>query len=480
MGERITPMGAKVCNGGLISGLPPHAIGTAESPDCSDIDPVFPRGIRTRAGSSIYGVSGPAAGSGTQFGGLKAWTRNAGTTLLYAANATTVYYYDGATWNSAVIGMATDSIMQAAPLGNELVVVASGLAPQVASTGSTLVSIAAGTYLPSFAKYCTLYANKILIAGDPGNQSTVSGSESGQPEGWTAVNNAFNITVQPGDGDVIKGLEGTKRACYVFKRKTTYALTGDTTFNYRIDPLCSWGLVSEYAHCTDGQGCFFASDDGIYYSVGMNVARISDAIWNTYDQITDKSTIAMEVKGERLFIFYKGTSSSTRNDTALVCAYKRKMTDGSVRGIWAKYSSQNFSVVSNSRVNTLYAATNNSTLQVYQLDQFPNASQSAYWNTPDMDFGDEFAPKTLMRFFLHMQSPNATATINVTPYMDGSAGTAIPLTFGTAGSHSVQFAAGQIAVTGRFIRLLASWTGSYTIYGFQAFADVRTEGVPRR
>jgi hypothetical protein len=64
--------------------------------------------------------------------------------------------------------------------------------------------------------------------------------------------------------------------------------------------------------------------------------------------------------------------------------------------------------------------------------------------------------------------------------MDGSAGTLIPLTFGTTGTHGVQFAAGQIAVTGKYIRLLASWTGSYTIYGFQAFADVRADSIPRR
>lgn len=471
---------ALVANGGLVTGLPPHAVGAAESPDLQNIDPGYSLGARTRPGSSLYGASTTSAGSGVIGRGLRAWTRNNGTTYLFAGdNDGNVWSVDTGSWFNVANNFASGTIVQMAPLKDVLVVVGSGLAPRVSSAGSTLAAL--GGTPPSLAKYCTVYATKMWLAGDPNNPSKVNFSKSNDPEDWTTANNAGNIVIGDGDGDVIKGLEGTKRALYVFKRKNTYVVVGDTPFNFRVDLLCSWGLVSDYAHCSDGQGCFFAADDGIYYASGLNVARISDKVKDTYDSIPDKSKIAMELKGDKLFIFYP-SSASSQNDTALVCAYKRKMADGSVSAAWSKYTSQPFGVATTGRDGTLYGLTNASTLQIYKLDTTDAAGDvSVYWSTPDMYWSDPMAPKTLMEYFVHMAPATATTTVTVRSYADGaSAGADQTLTFGTSGLHDSQRAMGQAAVSGRFLRLRFSWTGSKTLYGWTAFADVRADGPPRR
>lgn len=475
----IAEEGAKVLNGGLVTGFPPHTIGSMESPDCENTDPSYPLGARTRRGSSVYGVTLPAAGSGQTMTGLRPWTRDNGTSYMAFSFGTGIYIADGASALLVKSGMATDSIMQAAELNNMLVVVASGLYPQISSAGSSLASITSGTYIITLAKYCTKWAHKVWIAGDPANPSRVAWSKAGDPEDWSSAQNAGNADIGTGDGDVIKGLSGTRRALYVFKRANTYVITGNSNANYQADQLCSWGLVGDFAHTTDGQGCFFASDDGIYYAVGLNVGRISDPIKKTYDDISDKSTIAMEVKGDKLFVFYKGSGASA-NNRALVCAYKRKMSDGGVRGVWSQYSSQPYSVANTSRTSQLYAGTNASTLQIYELDTGSPGNVTAYWNTPDYDF-ENYGPKSALRYFVHMSPDTSTTTLTVRHFADGaSVGNDTTLTFGTAGSHSVQQIGAQNAFTGVFLRLKMSWTGDKTLYGVRVWADVRAEGMPRR
>lgn len=477
----IADEGAKVLNGGLVTGMPPHSIGANESPDCENIDPSWPLGARTRRGSSVVAITLPTAASGQVMTGLRSWTRDAGTAFLAFAYGTSILIADtvSATAFVAKTGMATDSIMQAGALNNQLVVVASGLYPQFSSQGSSLSSITAGTYLPSLAKYCAEYGSKIWISGDPTNPSRVSFCKSNDPQDWTTAANAGNADIGTGDGDIIKGLSGTRRALYIFKRANTYVITGNSTANYQADQLCAWGIVGDYAHANDGQGTFFASDDGIYYAVGLNCGRISDPVKGTYDGITDKSTIALEVKGDKLFVFYKGSGASA-NNRALVCAYKRKMSDGGIRGVWAPYSAQTYSVANTSRTSNLYAGTNASTLQIYELDTGSPGAVTAYWNTPDYDF-ESYAKKMAIRYFVHMAADTATTTVTVRHFADGaSVGNDSTLTFGTAGSHAVQEQAAQNAFTGNYLRLRLTWSGDKTLYGVRLYADVRADGMPRR
>lgn len=476
----IQDIGTRVLNGGLVTGLPPHAITINEAQVCENIDPAFPLGLRTRRGSSAYAVELPTTASGAAMTGLKSWVRDNATSYIAFAVNTSIYIADGASALNVKDGMATDSIMQAAALNNMLVVVASGLFPQLSTAGSSLASLTEGTYLPSTAraKYVTEYSSKLWISGDTGFPSRIIFCKAGDPENWSQVSNAGNADIGAGDGDIIRGLSGTRRALYIFKRKTTYALTGNSTNNYQVDPVCEWGLVAERGHASDGQGCFFASDDGIYYLSGLNATRISDPVKDTYDDISDKSSIALEIKGDKLFVFYAQTG--TTNAKALVCAFKRKMTDGGIRGVWSTYTAHGYSVADTSRSNQLYAGTNASTLQIYELDTGSPGSVDCLWRTPDSDF-DSMAYKTMVRYFVHQEADTATTSLTVRHYADGaSSGSDTTLTFGTTTTHQVQMNGPLTGPTGRFLGLRLSWTGDKTFYGLRIYADVRADDMTRR
>lgn len=490
-GNSLQEAGTRILNSGRNTGVPPHMVGTQESPNCTDVDPVYPWGAKVRNGSAQYGSTGPATGSGSPIGGLFAAILNNGTQYIVIGNATTIYTMDSTgSWFSAKTGMATDSIMQGGVLNNLIVAVASGLAPQYSTTGTTFVAIPTGTYIPSFSKYFSLYVSKGFYAGDPGNPSRTTFTNSQDPTDFSTANSAGFIDIGTGDGDVIQGLEGTKNCIYIFKRKNSYALTGTSPFDFSATLLCRWGLVSPYAHCTDGQGSFFASDDGIYYAIGLNVARLSDTIKVDYDSITNKGTIAMEVIGEKLFVFYQDPTG-TANNAALVCAYKRKLDNGMVHGVWSKYTGQPYKVANTSRLSNIYAGTVGSTPQVYQLDT-GSSNVGLVWNTPDEDYGD-VGYKQLVRYFVHCKPGSAAWTLTAQPYADGVAiGAAQVQTIPAVGAvasgitigsdHYVQMFTPLTNVRGRFIRLQLSTqqtNGVGGLTGYRLYCDIRSEGMPR-
>ena len=468
-------------NGGRVTGLPPYQLGIAESPDTENTDPTDVKGATTRPGSSLY-QSMASAGSGARGVGLYPWVRNNGTSYYFAAFATTIFSLDGTTSLSVKTGMATDSLMMAVPLNNMLAVFASGLRPQISSAGSTLASITAGTFLPTQARIGAPYASRVWCAGDTANPNTIYSCAVNNPEDWSTVNNAASIVVGDGDGDKIKGLSGSQSALYILKRNNLYALLGTSPFDYLVKKVRQVGVVSDYGYASDGEGCFFASDDGIYYAVGMNIARLSDPIFQDYKDVSDKSTMALEVKGDKLFCFYK--ASGSENNAAFVLAYMRKMPTGEVKGVWGKYTSQPYQVAKTSSLNALYGLTNASTLQLYQLDTGSSGAVTGTWNTPDMDYGDPMAVKKLARYYIHISPPLATTTLTVRWFANGaSIGSDVDITIGTTSSYAMPQRGPQSAgtITGNYLRMRLTWSGQMTVYGFKTYAEMEVSGdLPRR
>src|SRR3990167_1981674 len=464
--------------GGMVTGSAADQLGTSESPLCQNIDPSAPTGAATRKGSAFY--ASHAAGSGFIGTGLGPWTRNAATTYVFVSFGTSIISVESlGTVTTVKLGINSDTYMGFAALNNLGVLVAASMAPQVSTAGSTLAAL--GGTPPSLARYVAVYAAKCWLAGDPSKPTKLSFSASNNPEDYTTANNAGNITI--GDsGDVIRGLEGTKRALYVFMRRSVYVVTGDSPFNFRVDRLADIGLVSEWGHATDGQGAFFASDDGIYYVSGYNIARVSDKNRNVYVDIADKTTVVLEVKNDKLFIAYKNAGS--QNDTLLVLAYKRKMADGRVDGVWSQYTSQPYQALKTSRGSNLYALTNASSLQIYEIDTGTSGAVTGVWYTPHYDFGDPTGIKALMRTYFQMSAPTGTTTLSVTPIIDGaSSGSAYTLTSATSTASYVMLTIpGQITTSLAKVHLglRIEWTGNFKMQAYRMVADVRTDEPPRR
>jgi len=114
------------------------------------------------------------------------------------------------------------------------------------------------------------------------------------PEGWPRN---YVQPVAHGDGDTITALKSFTESCVVFKQNSTYAITGDTFSEYKIEPLLAGGTRI-------GIGCgfpgsilqienalFFAARDGIYRldrfasaygGRGLQAVRMTQAIDDLY------------------------------------------------------------------------------------------------------------------------------------------------------------------------------------------------------
>ena len=457
-----------VLNGGRVTGLPPHLVGLNESPDCVDIDPSDYRGASSRPGSAQFGTSFTTASGGSAIGAFH-WTRNNGSIYLLAAHSGTLYDIgSGGTWASFFSNIIANGRVGFGALNNQVVVAGQGTGLYISSDASVFTAIGAGTYLPAEGRYTAVWKSKLWVAGDPSNPQRVSFSASNDPTDFTTANNSGNITIGAGDGDIINGLLATTNALIVFKRKKVYAVFGDTPVNFNVFEVHSSGLSSELGYAAGDRLGFFVSDDGVYSISGGNTSKISNKNKQDFDDISDKTKIHLACSGDKLFI----TAYAESSPYSLVLDYKR--------GVWSKYAAQPFKGYALSRDNKLYAITNASTMQAYQVDTGTSGSISPYWATPDIDSGDMSVLKTLQQYYFHMKPATATTSLTVRHYANGaSTGNDSTLTFGTTAEHDIQRAHGQ-SMKGRFFRLRATWTGDRTLYGYQIYADVRADGVPGR
>lgn len=444
---------------GTESSLPPHQIGVEEAALTRNLDPRDPQGATTRNGRSQHGV---ANGSDAAVLGLRAWTRDNGTTFVIGRLATTFYDISAAAWASIGIGGTTGERFRAEPLADTLVIVVDGLAPQKFTGGA---NSALGGTPPSEAKYAAIFVSKVWLAGDDSNPQTKTFSATNNPENYTAANDAGSITTQDGGGDTIRGLVATRKALYTFYRNFTDVLYGDSVFNFREERLINKGLVSLTGYATTGEVSFFASDDAIYMTAGTRVSDITSlAIRKTYQDISDKSKITLGVKGDLLLVVDYGS------DLAYAFDYKR--------GVWRTWNGQPWVVLDTANDQTFYAGTDGgSTTQVWKIDTGSldgAATVTAIWRTPNLGYGWPDAIKNLAALKVHAKP--GIGTVTVTYLKNGATtGSATDLSFASTGSNDWAGRHGQRAIRGHYLALEFQWVGVGTLYGWAAYAEITAD-----
>lgn len=455
----VIRIGAEELAGGEVNSRRPHVLGTAEAASSENLDPRETYGASTRPGRSQYGI---ANGSNTGVHGIKAWTRDAGTSYVVARVATTFYNVTTGAWTSIGIGGTADAHMKAAPLNNVLAIVVDGLAP-MKWDGTTFATL--GGSPPSEAKYAAIYVSKLILAGDDANPQTFWGSATNNPEDFTAVNDAFNITSQDGGGDTIQGLAAARNWLNIFYRNYTEIMLGVTVFDFRIERLLNCGLVSKTGFATAGDVVFFASDQAVYMVARGQVSDITtlkQREW--YDGISDKTKLTLSLKGDLLLITDYGA------DTARAYDYKH--------GVWAPWTTQPWECTDTANDQTLYAGTDNgSTTQIWKLDTgtLDGSSQiAAMWRTGDFSFGWPDAVKNLVNFRPLAKPGLPTTTVQF--YKNGaSTGAAKTLTYGTTGNEDWGRIGPLRDIRGQFLGAKVSWTGQGTLMGFCMYAEVTTD-----
>ena len=460
----IVRVGSESLVGGEVNTKPPHEIGLSEAASAVNLDPREYRGAKTRNGRATFGGTN---GSGTGVKGLKTWTQNAGTS--YVIYKTSLVFWHASTAGVASIGSGgtANARFEAVPLDNILVIVVDGITPkqwdgQVAGWGNL------GGSPPAEAKYATVYASKVYLAGNDAAPQTVYFSATNNAQQYdssAAPNDAGSITSQEGGGDTIQGLRACRKWLCIFYRYYTEILIGNTVFNFAVDRLTDHGLVSQSGHCGIGDVCFFASDEAIHMVAGARASDITTAkIREWYRGITDKSKITLLMKGDLLLVVDYGTG------IAYACDYKT--------GRWSPWTDQFWECGDTSNDQILYAGPSASTTQLWKLDTGSTDSASAiaaYWRTGNINYGFPDAIKNFGGLMVHAK-PGMPTTV-VTFYKNGSAiASTKSLVFAATGDHDWQMTGPRNDVRGQYLAYKMAWSGPGTLYGFASYGEVTVDG----
>ena len=74
---------------------------------------------------------------------------------------------------------------------------------------------------------------------------------------------------QEANADKVTQGKATRSAIYFFKRNSIWAVTGTSPLEFEVENVTmNFGLNAPRGVVSDGQGVYFASDDGIYYVNG--------------------------------------------------------------------------------------------------------------------------------------------------------------------------------------------------------------------
>lgn len=490
--------GADPVNGGFVAGLPPHMVGAAESPDCTNSDPADPWGMTTRQGSSLIATAS-TGNSGMTTGDLSfAPTADAG----LVRGASTVLYFNGATFASAwgfssqvptILGAQWMNLLQASTAFSTQTTpmafaVTDASTPNLFNILTTTVYAASMASTGTIMKFAKTFQNRVFAFGraDGWNPNLVNYCALNDLTDWTTAGNAGSFQV--GDPAPFVGGEATRNAFYFFKRRSVWILTGTSPTDFAVELVTdNVGCVSDRGHCSDGQNVYFAADDGIYTLNGMNLSRVSDKVRQEYMEIPNKNNLVLEYRGEKLYCFrcLSTASAPFRNTDAMVACPRRKMETGETQAFWAKWDSMPYGGAHTAPFsNNLYTVTAGSSLQLYKLETGSGAGITLTYNTPDMDFGYPDAVKKLVRWTTHHKPTSASQNWTAQWFADGaSTGTAQTFTIASAAggaTHDGANKAGGGQISGSFLRLKLSCVGQVTLYGYEVYADVQvSEDFPR-
>lgn len=454
--------GSEELTGGEMTSKAGHLIGLNEAILAENIDPRDTRGAATRNGRTQFSTDN---GSNAGVKGIKAWTRDTGTSFLVYRTGTTFWHASTAGVASIGIGGTSDARFGAALLNDLMCLVVDGLAPK--KWDGTTFSSLAGTP-PSEAKFAAMYASKVFLAGDDANPQKLSFCATNNPDDWTAVNDAGSITTQDGGGDTIQGLSAARKWLCIFYRNFVDILIGNSVFNYSVERLINQGLTSQTGHATAGDVVFFASDIAIYMVAGARASDITTGkMHKTYQDIADKSKITMAVKGDLLLVVDYGAGR------AYACYYKLLR--------WAEWTGQAWETMDTSVDQTLYAGTDNSsTTQVWKLDTGSLDGSTAItgkWRTPNLSFGWPDCPKVIAAVRALVKPGMGTLTL--TYYKNGTAlaSTTTIDAASIAASGDVDWIgrAGNRGLRGAYLGVTFQWTGAYTLYGYAFYAEVTAD-----
>lgn len=369
--------------------------------------------VKKRLGWTSASPTITASGDGSVTG-LFVWYDNSLTKRQILSEGTKVYTFTSTTSTEIALPAGNGSITVNTPVNfaafkNKLYIVNAGLNSPVWYDGTTTGT--AGGSPPQNCKYVALHKSRLWLAGRAAAPSTVYFSALSNPDDWTSVDNAGSITINDGDGGVIKAILSVGDVLYVFKNTTVYAIFGSSPFNFEVKKVSDFGIVGERAYARFNNMAIFAGETHIYSISGRNWSELDIAIQNNYQGISDKSTIAIGRRRNQIRVAYKGSGSAVNNEMLVL---------DMVRGAWGLWTGIKANVFAQDGIDKLLFGRADA-VHVGEMDNgvTDNGTNiTAIVETPDLvDPGWEFE-KHWREMYLYVRA-KAGQSLTVKHYVDG-------------------------------------------------------------
>lgn len=296
----------------------------------------------------------------------------------------------------------------------------------IKSSGS-FFSILLGTP-PANANYIESHKDRVFIANHSGGKSRVSYCALDNPEDWTTITGAATdagyLDVGLDDGDVITGIKSVGSVLMIFKNTSTWVLYGSDPTDFKLRQLSkNIGCVGPRTIVSCDSFCIFLSQLGVYSANADGVTMLSYNIKPTaegWTQTQRQYAVAGRLNTQYWLAIDEAAASA--NNTVYYLDY--------VLGVWGKYTAPSPCVFISRRDGTLMSASGNissfagtGTGHVYTHDTGTDdagTNITAYWFTPDYDFGDWLKVKHPLDMVISAKSISGK-TITLTHYVDGVA-----------------------------------------------------------
>ena len=120
-------------------------------------------------------------------------------------------------------------------------------------------------------------------------------------------------------GDPLTAMFNLGGMVYILTRRNKYYIYFQAVDVYnQFASSAQHGTFSQESCVCDLNYAYYATDDGIYVFDGSSEASITEkTIQKTYDAIQGKESIALDLYGNRLYVFYSSTGNGT-NDSCLI------------------------------------------------------------------------------------------------------------------------------------------------------------------
>lgn len=248
-------------------------------------------------------------------------------------------------------------------------------------------------------EFILLHYDRLWIAGDKENPDrlyfSTANINGADIEDWTAptIENEANmhggfIDIRSYDGSKINGIFKLFDDIVVFKDKTAYKIFGSDPSNYQMVELFSCnGSISDKSIVSGNNGCYFLSNDGIYFYDGTNTDIISDKVKNVIANMNHSYAMnSVGIFKNNCYYLALPTGDSTKNNTLLVHDVLKKsfmVYDISTVNCFCEYG-----------ISLLFA-NDNCIKQMYSGDK----SMPMYWETPNVDFETKNSRKVSSRIY---------------------------------------------------------------------------------